>query len=92
MCPSCVYEPIYTVENLYNHFIILQDFFFRENYVIFMVLSGIWYYLQVIANYPWGAPLSTRTPKARALTGSTFGIYSWFRSGMETKQKPVDSF
>ena len=29
MRSSCVYEPIYTVKNLYNDFIILQDFFLR---------------------------------------------------------------
>ena len=28
--------------------------------------------------------------KARALTGSTFGMYSRFRSGMQTKQERVD--
>ena len=93
ICAQAVYMSQFTLSRIcITTFIILQDFLFCENYVIFTVLSGIWYYLQVIANYPWGAPLSTRTPKTRALTGSTFGIYSWFRSGMETKQKPVDSF
>ena len=29
--------------------------------------------------------------KERVLTGSTFGIYSRFRPGMQTKQEPVDS-
>jgi len=29
--------------------------------------------------------------KTRALIGSTFGIYSRFRSGMQTKQELVDS-
>ena len=29
--------------------------------------------------------------KAHALTGSTFGIYSRSRSGLQTKQKPFDS-
>ena len=59
------------------------------------VLSGIWYYLQVVGIYlsfPFGAPLSTRTPKkTRVLTGSTFGIYSRFISRMQTKQRPADS-
>jgi len=58
-------------------------------------LSGIWYYLQVLAIYLSflsEAPLSTRTPKkACALTSSTSGFYSRFRLGMQTKQEPVDS-
>jgi len=29
---------------------------------------------------------------ARALIGSTFGMYSRFRLRMQTKQRPVDSF
>jgi len=39
-----------------------------------------------------GAAIYQNTKKARALTGSTFAIYSRFRSRMQTKQKPVDSF
>ena len=30
--------------------------------------------------------------KARALTGSAFGIYSRLRSGMQNKKGPVDKF
>ena len=40
-----VYEPIYTVKNLYNDFIKL--FSLCGNYVLFTLLRGIWYYLQV---------------------------------------------
>ena len=49
---------------------------------------------QVIGIY-LSSPLRPRylpeRQKSRALTGSTFGIYSRFRSGMQTKQYPVDS-
>ena len=39
-----------------------------------------------------GSPaINQNAESARVLTGSTFGIYSQFRSGMETKQKPVDN-
>ena len=61
---------------------------------MFFYISGILYYVQVIIIYLsslWGAPLSTRTAKTYALTGSTFGIFTRFISGMEIKQKPVDS-
>jgi len=51
MHSSRVYEPIYTVKNLYNDFIILQEFLLRENYICLRFLRGIWYYLQFIAFY-----------------------------------------
>ena len=35
--------------------------------------------------------INQNAQKARALTGSTFGIYSRFRSGLKTKSEPVDS-
>ena len=37
MHSSHVFEPIYTVENLYNKFIILQDYFLREDDVVFLL-------------------------------------------------------
>ena len=89
---SRVYEPIYTVKNLYDDFIILQYFFPRVNYVFFTFLSGIWYYLQFIAKLSvWSPAIKQNVKKERVLTGSTFGIYSRFRSRMQTKQEPVDS-
>ena len=39
----------------------------------------------------WSSAINQNAKKARALAGSTFGIYSRFRSEMETKQEPVDS-
>ena len=42
-----VYEPIYTVNNLYNDFIILQDVFLTWKVSFFYILCGIWYYFQV---------------------------------------------
>jgi len=37
MRSSGVYEPIYTVNNLYSYIIcILQDIFLRQNYVFFL--------------------------------------------------------
>ena len=42
MHSSRVYEPIYTVKNLYYDFIILKDVF-----LLFTYLRGFWYYLQV---------------------------------------------
>ena len=39
-----VYQPIYIFQNLFNGFIILQDIFLREHYVVYM-LSRIWYYI-----------------------------------------------
>jgi len=45
-----------------------------------------------LSKFPVCRPaLNQNTKKARALTGPTFGIYSRFRSGMETKQEPVGS-
>ena len=60
---------------------------------LFTFLNGIWFHLQVIAIYlssPCGAPLhiNQNVKKARALAGSTFGMYSRFRSGLKTKQDP----
>jgi len=39
---------IHTVKNLYNAFIILQDFFIRENYVYLRLKSEICYYFGTI--------------------------------------------
>ena len=59
----------YTYENLYNDFLILQDFFPpRKLWVFLRFLSGIWYYLHVVTIHlssSWGAmTLSTRTPNS----------------------------
>jgi len=40
-------------------------------------------YIAIYLTSPWIAPLSTRTPKSTRFDGSSFGIYSRFRSGME---------
>jgi len=37
----------------------------------------------------WSPAINQNAKKARALTGSTFGYYSRFRSLMQTKQDPV---
>ena len=37
----------------------------------------------------WSPAINQNAKKARALTGSTFGIDSRFRSGLRTKQEPV---
>ena len=86
---------INTVKNLYNDFIILQDFFPAwKSCFVYVFWSGIWYYLQYIAIYlrsASGAPLSSRTPKKHVLWPvQHLVLYSWFRSRMKTKQKPVD--
>ena len=48
MRSSRVYEPIYTVNNLYNDFIILQGSFLTWKLCfLFTFLRGTWYYLQV---------------------------------------------
>jgi len=36
MRSSCVLKPIYTAKNLYNNFILLQDFFLYENNVFYV--------------------------------------------------------
>ena len=58
---------------------------FKCNLVLFTSYSNL-------PKFPVGSPAINQNPqKACALTGSTFGIDSWFRSGRETKQEPVDS-
>ena len=48
MRTSLVYEPICTVNNLYNDFIILQGSFLTWKLCfLFTILRGTWYYLQV---------------------------------------------
>ena len=69
MRSSRVYEPTYTVKNLYNDFIILQDvflmwniFLFKWNLVVFTVYSNL-------SKFPVCRPaLNQNTKKARALT------------------------
>ena len=39
----------------------------------------------------WSLAINQNVKKARALTDSTFGINSQFRSRIQTKQEPVDS-
>ena len=61
MRSSRVCEPIYTVENLYNNFIILQDFlFFKWNLVFITVFSNV-------PKFLFGDALSTRTPKKQVI-------------------------
>ena len=85
MRSSRVYELIYTVKNLYNVFLNNTTYFSCVKICFICCFSGIWYYIQVIAIY------LRKRARARALIGSTFCIYSRFRSGMQTKQEPVDS-
>ena len=47
MHSSRVYEPIYTVKNMFNDFIILQDVFLTWKVYFLYILCGIWYYFQV---------------------------------------------
>jgi len=54
---------------------------FKWNLVLFTIYS----------NLPKLLVYQTRTPNKRALAGSTFGGYGRFRSGLKTKQEPVDS-
>ena len=49
-----VYQPIYIFQNLFNGFIILQDIFLREHYVVYM-LSRIWYYIY-LPTFSVGSP------------------------------------
>ena len=60
MHSSRVYEPIYTVKNMYNDFIILQDVFLTWKVWVFCILRGIRYYFQVTIiglSSPLGASL-----------------------------------
>ena len=72
-----VYEPIYTVKNLYNDLIILHDGFLIMNFEFCTFLRGIWYYLQVsiIDNKsPIGASLyniGTRISSQRTTSSSS---------------------
>ena len=87
------FEPIYTVNNLFNDFIMLQYFFLREIYV-FIRLSRILYHLQVTAvrlSSPSGASIIKQYTKSTCRTGSTVGTCGRFSLGIQTKQEPDDS-
>ena len=79
-----VYALIYTVKSLYNDVIILQKKIGSGNYVCLHFISGSYSNLPM---FPvWSPAINLNDKKARALTGSTFGIYSQIRSGMQPKQ------
>jgi len=75
-----VYEPIYTVNNLYNDLIILKIFFLPENYVFFTFFKWNFVlftsYSNIHKSPVWSPAIIQNAKKARALTSSTFGIYS----------------
>ena len=58
---------------------------FKWIFVFFTISMQVTYVPRLEPRY-----IPERT-KTRALTGSTFGIYSQFRSGMEKKQVPVEN-
>ena len=92
--PYSVYELIYiyTVWDLYKDFMILQDFssvkimFYKWNFILFTSYSNL-------PMFPiWSPQYQTVCQIAYSLTGPTLVFYGQFWSGMQTKQKPVDSF
>ena len=52
MRSSRVYEPIYTVKNMYNDFIMLQDFFLREIFTTFYVFKWNLVLFTIYSNLP----------------------------------------
>jgi len=68
--------------------LILRHVFFtfiNWNLVLFIIYINL-------PKFPvWSPAVNQNAKKARALTGSTFGIYIRFKSVMQTKQEPVDS-
>ena len=64
-----------------------------EYYLLYIFLTMyISSYTRVVLIWPrFDCPYQPKAKHARVLTGLIFGIYNWFRSGMDTKQKHVDS-
>ena len=90
ICAQAVYKSPYTPPRIcitilyyckiFSSMKIMCFTFFKWNLVLFTSYSK------------WGSPsINQNAKKVPALTGSTFGIYSRFISGMETKQEPADS-
>ena len=86
MSTSRVYEPIHTLKNLYN---CSTASFFPFVYVYGFFKVEYLYYLPKLHRLE--PHYQTVRLKARALTGSTFGVYGRFKSEVHTNKESVDN-